>query len=86
MMLGFFPFALFLSVLVCFGGSGRSSSSEVNTTAALSRWSFVLKEVDGHQNDAQQFNSMPDIGYGLQLNFPEDLFIFGIKYMLTAIH
>ncbi|CAG2199813.1 unnamed protein product [Mytilus edulis] len=29
----------------------------------------------GHQNDAQQFNSMPDIGYGLQLNFPENLFI-----------
>ncbi|CAG2186789.1 unnamed protein product [Mytilus edulis] len=33
----------------------------------------------GHQNDAQQINSMPDIGYGLQLDFPENLFIVADK-------
>ena len=33
----------------------------------------------GHQNDAQQFNSLPQIGYGLPLNFPEDCFILADK-------
>lgn len=33
----------------------------------------------GHQNDAQQFNSLPQIGHGLPLNFPPDCYLLGDK-------
>ena len=33
----------------------------------------------GHQNDAQQFTLMRDIGYGKELNFPIDYYLLGDK-------